>query len=208
MLVLQTVLTISSLFASLEASRKWNFLSVKKYTKNSNSKYVDLCNQFSFFTQSVDHFGFNLIDTYQQRYIISDKYWQGSDNPIFFYTGNEGDIQWFCENTGFVWEQAEQLGALVVFAEHRYYGNSMPYGPKSYDKANLNYLTSEQALADYAYLIKYIKSSRPGSEKSAVIAFGGSYGGMLAAWFRMKYPNIVTGALGLFNQVKRKADKT
>lgn len=57
----------------------------------------------------------------------------------------------------------------------------------------MNYLTSEQALADYAVLIRHIKSSIPGSSLSKVIAFGGSYGGMLAAWFRMKYPNVVQG---------------
>lgn len=74
---------------------------------------------------------------------------------------------------GFVWELAQQTGALVVFAEHRYYGDSMPYGNESYTKEHLNYLTSEQALADYAYLIKSIKSNVTGAEKSPVIAFGG-----------------------------------
>ena len=33
------------------------------------------------------------------RYIVNDAYWSGGDKPIFFYTGNEGDIVWFCENS-------------------------------------------------------------------------------------------------------------
>ncbi|XP_014670682.1 PREDICTED: lysosomal Pro-X carboxypeptidase-like isoform X2 [Priapulus caudatus] len=95
-----------------------------------------------------------------------------------------------------MWDIAPQFKAMVVFAEHRFYGKSMPYGNLSYsDAAHMDSFTSEQALADYAVLIAYLKSSIPGVSHSSVIAFGGSYGGMLAAWFRIKYPHVVQGAL-------------
>jgi lysosomal Pro-X carboxypeptidase len=91
----------------------------------------------------------------------------------------------------------------VVFVEHRYYGNSLPFGADSYQKQNVGLLGSEQALADYARFWTYalqLNNSKAmfGLELDAatpVIAFGGSYGGMLAAWMRMRYPNIVYGAL-------------
>lgn len=34
-----------------------------------------------------------------------------------------------------------------------------------------------------------------GALSSAVVGFGGSYGGMLAAWFRMRYPHLIVGAI-------------
>lgn len=48
----------------------------------------------------------------------ADKFWQRRTGPLFFYTGNEGDIWDFAENSGFILELAELEGALVVFAEH------------------------------------------------------------------------------------------
>ena len=98
-----------------------------------------------------------------------------------------------------MWDMSKAFNATVVFAEHRYYGKSVPFGEKSYDSLeNIRYLSSEQALADYVYLIDHLKKTIPGADRSAVIAFGGSYGAELAAWIRIKYPHIVHGFLALF----------
>uniref|UniRef100_A0A8C8U9J4 Lysosomal Pro-X carboxypeptidase n=1 Tax=Peromyscus maniculatus bairdii TaxID=230844 RepID=A0A8C8U9J4_PERMB len=149
-----------------------------------------------YFDQKIDHFGFYNTKTFKQRYLISDKYWKTYDGVILFYTGNEGDITWFSNHTGFMWDVAEKLKALLVFAEHRYYGESLPFGDDSFkDSKHLNFLTSEQALADFAELIRHLKRTVPGADGQPVIAIGGSYGGVLAAWFRMKYPHLVVGAL-------------
>ncbi|XP_058162044.1 lysosomal Pro-X carboxypeptidase isoform X1 [Dasypus novemcinctus] len=149
-----------------------------------------------YFQQKIDHFGFDSDKTFKQRYLIADKYWEEDGGSILFYTGNEGDIVWFCNNTGFMWDVAEELKAMLVFAEHRYYGESLPFGDSSFKSPrHLNFLTSEQALADFAELIRHLKQTIPGAENQPVIALGGSYGGMLAAWLRMKYPHTVVGAL-------------
>lgn len=89
---------------------------------------------------------------------------------------------------------AQHFGALVIFAEHRYFGESMPYGTESLtNKAYYNQLTAEQAMLDYVELIKFVKQQYNLYDR-AVIACGGSYGGMLASWMRMKYPNWIQGA--------------
>jgi len=56
------------------------------------------------------------------------------------------------------------------------------------------YLTVDNALLDYVSLIKAVKKQY-NAETKAVIAFGGSYGGMLSAWMRMKFPHVIQGAL-------------
>ena len=85
---------------------------------------------------------------------------------------------------------------MVVFAEHRYYGETMPFGNSTYSKnANLRWLSSEQALSDFSVLVDSLKHNISGAQSSPVIAFGGSYGGMLTAWARMKYPGTFAGGI-------------
>ncbi|KAL8488540.1 hypothetical protein ACS0TY_024717 [Phlomoides rotata] len=167
--------------------------SLKKSGKNQNPKIPF---ETHYFPQNLDHFTFTpkSYKIFNQKYLINKQYWH-KGAPIFVYTGNEGDIDWFAANTGFLLDIAPQFHALLVFIEHRFYGESKPFGKHSYKSAEtLGYLNSQQALADFAVLIRNLKHNLS-SEASPVVVFGGSYGGMLAAWFRLKYPHTAIGAL-------------
>ncbi|KAF2070403.1 hypothetical protein CYY_008273 [Polysphondylium violaceum] len=155
-----------------------------------------------YYMQTLDHFNFQTQGTFAQRYLLADQFWnrpaKGDSQcfgPVLFYTGNEGDITLFYENTQFMTNVlAQEMNALILFAEHRYYGTTLPFGNSSFLPENLGYMTSEQALADYAQLLHDVLEDLDASN-CPVIAIGGSYGGMLSAWMRIKYPNVVDGAL-------------
>ncbi|CAN8004406.1 unnamed protein product [Ixodes hexagonus] len=148
------------------------------------------------FRTKIDHFAFRSSETFLMRYAIADQYWDHDGGPIFFYTGNENSIELFITNTGLMWEWAPEFKAMIVFAEHRFYGESLPFGNRSHESPHhLGYLASDQVLADYADLVMHLKETIRGAPESPVVAFGGSYGGMLSAWFRIRYPHIVTASL-------------
>ena len=46
---------------------------------------------------------------------------------------------WFCYFQGFMWDIAPEFKALLLFVEHRYYGESMPYGNDSYKVCPIAY---------------------------------------------------------------------
>ena len=151
------------------------------------------------FDAVVDHFNFRPTSTptFPLRYFVNDQYYQNASSPVLFYAGNEADIMQFVKNSGFLWEAAQALGAMVVFGEHRYYGKSFPFGSPqaAVTPVNISYLTVEQAMADYNTLQVYLRQKWSMSRDAAFIVAGGSYGGNLALWMRLKNPNLWAGAL-------------
>jgi pimeloyl-ACP methyl ester carboxylesterase len=148
------------------------------------------------FRQQLDHFQMADNTTFMQRYLLNDQHWQPGVGPILFYTGNEGPIDAFYAACGFITDVlAPKLNALIIFGEQRYYGKSLPFGPDSWrSKESLKYLSTEQVLADYAMLLTAIKPNLNASNLP-VVSFGGSYGGTLSTFMRLKYPHVVVGAL-------------
>ena len=80
---------------------------------------------------------------------------------------------------------------LFPFDHHiqRYYGKSLPLFEASLQPPGISYLTAEQALADYALLIQYLKAQYTGITK--VIAFGGRW-----AWLHMIMVSLWWTAVG------------
>ncbi len=87
--------------------------------------------QEMWFNATIDHFDNHGAGsaTYPMRYLYDTTYFDREKGPIIFYAGNEGDVWTFWDASGFMHTTlAQQFGALVVFGEHRYYGESMPFG--------------------------------------------------------------------------------
>ena len=155
------------------------------------------------FTVPLDHYRFVPQPTFKIRYASYDAF-AASRAPVLFYAGNEGALELFYNASGALFEHAQALAAHVFFVEHRYYGKSLPFGPNvSFTNENLQWLSVEQALADYASLIANLPNligcvgtgARAAAGRCDVVLLGGSYGGMLAAWHRYKFPHLSVGAV-------------
>jgi len=155
------------------------------------------------FVQRLDHF--NPVDnrTFNQRVVVDKQFWSPG-GPIFIFMDGEAPMTFFPfqEATPFYW--AKKYGAMYISLEHRYYGKSLPFA--EFTTQNMQYLSSQQALADTANFIdQYNKTiSNPGPW----IVFGCSYSGALSSWFRAKYPNSVIASVAPSGPVFAQANFT
>ncbi len=157
------------------------------------------------FNVTLDHFQYSApAERLGLRFLSYSAFANSSTAPVLFYAGNEGSVELFYNATGAMFEHAAALQAHVLFVEHRYYGSSLPFGVNgSFTARGLRFLTIEQALADYSEVMTMLPTvlkctgtrARAAGGGCDVVLFGGSYGGMLAAWHRLKYPQLSAGAI-------------
>jgi len=157
---------------------------------------------FQYFTQKLTHFDGQDQRTWAQRYVINGTFWNGK-GPVFFMINGEGPLDalsvvayQYC-----IW--AKEFNALMISLEHRFYGESQPFGNLSTE--NLKYLSAEQALADAANFRQFI-ADKYNAHTNQFITFGGSYAGELSGWMRLKYPHLIDASVASSGPVLAEVD--
>ncbi|KAN0044793.1 hypothetical protein ACTA71_006316 [Dictyostelium dimigraforme] len=155
------------------------------------------------FTNRVDHYDPQNSNTFKQKFYVNDTYYTPG-SPVFYILGGEGPVGASYVTGHFVFNQyAQKFNALLVAIEHRFYGDSIPMGSLSLE--NLKFLTTQQALADYAAFVPFL-SQKYNTGSSKWISFGGSYSGNLSGWLRLKYPQLISAAIATSAPVKAQLD--
>lgn len=154
------------------------------------------------FSQTVDHFNAQCVRTFQQRYYIDDSQWKAG-GPLLHILGGEspigaGDVSGLYPYASQI--LARSLHAMVLVTEHRYFGESLPFGPNSSFfirseawSGGMGLLNVEQALRDFVAVAASVKSAH--CLGCPVVALGGSYPGLLAAMIRVRYPDEVQASV-------------
>ena len=130
--------------ASRRASRRSPFTTHTKLPDARNCSWKIL-------TQKLDHFG-SIEKTFDQRLCLFDGFAKNVTR-VLLYVGNESPVDEYVNNTGLMWELGEQLGALLVFAEHRYEPLSHPALCGLGSQRCFAYCTTAQAIADWVTII-------------------------------------------------------
>ncbi|KKK21048.1 hypothetical protein ARAM_006545 [Aspergillus rambellii] len=138
-------------------------------------------------------------DFFNLRYWFDTTHYRPG-GPVFVIAAGEtnGEDRFPFLSQGIVTQFAATYHGVGVILEHRYYGESYPAAEVT--PSSLRFLSTEQALADYAYFASHVVF--PGLEDHDLtapatpwIAYGGSYAGAMTAFLRKLYPEVFWGAV-------------
>lgn len=196
-LTLTMALTFSFSALAMNHGLLFHKQSLLMQSGDSSAQYLKLradgtmrSEEVGFYDQKLDHTKANSKKTFKQRFFVDSRYAKNSESPVFYIICGE----WNCAGTGsysFVEGLAKKLNAHLVALEHRYYGESLP--TTNLKAPNLKHLNLQAAIDDLATFQRHMMSTR--GMTGPWVAFGGSYAGTLAAFYREKHPELVVGAL-------------
>jgi pimeloyl-ACP methyl ester carboxylesterase len=141
------------------------------------------------FPQLIDHSVSSDGATFSQRFWIDSEYATSPEAPVLLRICGEASGEDFLDDMTPAF--AKQLGAHIVYLEHRYYGESLPFADISAE--HLQYLTLNNVIEDIAFFQKWLATHRHINGKW--ITLGGSYSGTISAIYRQMHPELVVGAL-------------
>lgn len=144
--------------------------------------------------QPLDHFNKSNPHRWTQCYQLLDIYYE-TGGPILLLAGFERGLYPYEILISQLFNYARELNGAVLAIEHRYYGLSLPFGTASFSVPNMQWLTIDNAIADFAAVLQDFKATNPQYTNSPVIAFGGSYSALLSSLLRINYPNQFLGAV-------------
>ncbi|CAF1196972.1 unnamed protein product [Rotaria sp. Silwood1] len=157
------------------------------------------------YNQTLDHFNYDpLHRKFGQRYSIYDKFWGGcGDYPIFFNVGPETPLyELYFPGTN-PYDLAVIFQAMIVSLEHRYYGESLPFGSNilNYTSNEFQYLSSKQYMEDIVEFRQFV-INKYNCSTSKWISISGSYPGLISAYLRLHYPFYFIGAIAIASPVQ------
>lgn len=159
-----------------------------KQKQNTYASHTDQVQELHF-TQRIDHKN-PQRGVFSQRYFLDESYSAGNDATILFYLCGQESCSQDVLN-GSIRDLAQKYHAKLIALEHRYYGQSMPV--KDFEPDSMRFLNTQQVLADLVYFENEIKIQNKWTGPWIVV--GGSYSGAIAAYYRIKFPNMVAGAI-------------
>lgn len=142
--------------------------------------------------------------TYNNRYWFDASHYKDGGPVIVLQSGEgAGEDRLAILQNGILAQLAQATNGIGVVLEHRYYGVSPEAGSwptADLSTSNLRFLTTDQAMADWAYfahniVFEGLEHKNLTAPSTAYLAYGGSYAGAFVAILRKLYPEVFWGAI-------------
>ncbi|KZV94778.1 hypothetical protein EXIGLDRAFT_834749 [Exidia glandulosa HHB12029] len=144
-----------------------------------------------FFDQRVDHSGHS-TRTFKHKYQANAQFFRAG-GPLLVIQGGEAGTM-LCTEQMEIFNWAQEMNGALLSVEHRYFGESLPFGNDSYTNENLRHLTLDNIMSDTISLVDWYKKTINATD-SKVIVVGGSYSGFLSMVLRINHPETFYGAI-------------